>query len=207
MSLSVTQFGKPLSKEKYTWNEDIKVFSSKESHLVIDFDGSNGKFTTANYCTFNTGADCVFTAGNNCVFYVGSSCIFDTGNNCTFKTSNNCTFDTGNNCTFNTGHDCTFNTGHDCTFNTGHDCTFNTGRDCVFNVYQNCTFTTGTDCAIVRKDIFEVIEVPKEITIKLNSFRIKGFTEIKPNKTIIVDGKTIEISSESFEAFKKQFIN
>ena len=29
MTLSVTQFGKPLPKEKYTWDEKTKIFSSK----------------------------------------------------------------------------------------------------------------------------------------------------------------------------------
>ncbi len=206
MSLSVTQFGKPLPKEKYTWDEDIKVFSSKESHLVIDFGGTSATFTTANYCIFNTGANCVFTTGHNCIFDVGNNRTFDIDNDCISKTGNGCTFTTGNNCTFATGSDCIFKTGNSCIFTTNINCTFDTGRDCVFNVYQNCTFTTGTDCIIVRKDIFEVIKIPEKIAIKLNRFQTRGFTEIKPNKTIVVDGKTIEITNKGFEILKKSLL-
>lgn len=150
MTLSVTQFGKPLPKEKYTWDEETKVFSSKESNLVIDFDGTSG------------------------TFYTSYNCIFKTRDNCTFIT--------------------------------GTDCTFDTGSDCVFIVYQNCTFTTGASCVVVRKDVFEVIKIPKKTTIKLNSYQIKGFTEIKQIKTIIVDGKTIEITNKGFEILKKSLL-
>ena len=126
MSLSVTQFGKPLSKEKYAWNEDIKVFSSKESNLVIDFDGTSATFTTGNGCTFNTS--------------------------------------------------------------------------------NGCTFTTGYNCVIIRKDIFEIIKIPKNTTIMLNKCGIQGFTKIKSTKTIIVDGKTIEITNKGFEILKKSLL-
>ena len=82
MTLSVTQFGKSLPKEKYTWNEATATFDSKESYLLIDFNGNNGTFTTGDYCTFRT----------------GSGCTFNTGHSCTFETDDNCTFNTGANC-------------------------------------------------------------------------------------------------------------
>jgi hypothetical protein len=112
----VLQFGKPLSLELFSWDENTKVFSTDKDSLVIDFfDASDCTFKTGSYCTFKT----------------GSNCTFDTDWGCTFKTGSNCTFDTEWNCTFDTGSDCTFKTGSDCTFKTGSNCTFKTGSDCV----------------------------------------------------------------------------
>jgi hypothetical protein len=88
-----------------------------------------------------------------------------------FSGIGNCTFNTRSNCTFNTGHGCTFNTGFGCTFKVGHGCTFNTG--------SNCTFKTGYDCVVVRKDIFEVIQLLNgENHIKLNGYEVKGYVEL-----------------------------
>ncbi len=161
MSLSVTQFGKPLPKEKYTWDKKTKTFSTKEEHLIIDFNGNNG----------------IFCTGNFCIFYTGSNCIFRTGSDCNFKTKSGCIFRTGSDCNFKTGRSCTFTTGH------------------------GCTFTTGADCVIIRRDVFEVIRIPKKTTIKLKYYKIKGFT-----KTIVVDGKTIEITNKGFEILKKSLL-
>src|SRR3990167_3683285 len=61
---------------------------------------------------------------------------------------------------FKTGSYCTFNTGSYCTFDTGYYCTFNTGSNCTFNTGSNCTFKTGSECVAVRRDIYEVIEIP-----------------------------------------------
>ena len=130
MSLSVTQFGKPLPKEKYTWNKKTKVFSSKEEHLIIQCYVKNTTFNTGSRCTFNAGFDCIFKTGSNCIF------------------------------------------------NTGRGCTFKTGSNCIFKTGSASTFTTGASCVIIRIDTFELIEIPKETTIKLNNYRIKGFTKI-----------------------------
>lgn len=175
MNFSVTQFGKPLSKDKYTWNAKIRTFSTEENELVLDFTNIVGV-------------------------------TFKTGDNCIFKTSHDCVFKTCNHCTFETGSDCTFETGSDCTFKTYDNCTFNTGDECTFDTSSNCTFKTSEECVIVRRDIFEVIQIPKNIKIKLNSYKVPGYTVIKDTKIITIDGKDIEISIESFEAFKKQFI-
>ena len=106
MKLTVLKNGKNLPKSKYTWDKDNKVFATKESGLVISYEGSD--------CTFDTGSNCTFDTGSNCTFDTGSDCTFDTGDNCTFKTGSNCTFDTGYDCTFKTGFNCTFDTGSDC---------------------------------------------------------------------------------------------
>lgn len=110
-----------------------------------------------------------------------------------------------NGCAFNTGSGCTFDTGGGCTFDTGSGCTFNTGSD--------CTFKTGENCVIVRRDVYEVIETNKlnltgTQSIKLNRYRLNGYTIIDdaPKHKIVIDGKEIEISEESFKALKDSLI-
>ena len=115
---SITQYGKPLDKNKYTIDEKNKVFSSSENNLVLDFSGEYGwSFNTDSYCTF------------------------DTGSGCTFKTGSSCTF-----------------------------------------------------CVVVRRDVCEIIELPKGKTIKLNGYGIKGYTivEDEPKETIIIGGITYD---------------
>jgi hypothetical protein len=87
----VLQFGKPLSLELFSWDENTKVFSTNEDSLVIDF-------FDASDCTFKTGSNCTFKTGLGCTFDTASSCTFDTEWNCTFKTGSGCTFKTGSNC-------------------------------------------------------------------------------------------------------------
>jgi len=122
-----------------------------------------------------------------------------------FNFVNDCTFKTGSGCTFKTGSDCTFDTGFGCTFDTDYDCTFKTGSGCTFKTGSGCTFETGSDytsCVVVRRDIFEIIELKEKQTIKLNEWGVKGFTVIE-NKLDIEEmtmdevckalGKTIKI--------------
>ncbi len=132
---------------------------------------------------------------------------FNTWSNCTFKTGSDCTFNTGEYCAFETGSDCTFNTGSDCTFKTGSYCTFNTFSYCAFNTWSNCTFDTGEDCVVIRRDIFEVIQLEPNKKIKLNDYGKKGFVYIDDKKKITIDGKEIEISLESFNELKKQLLD
>ena len=103
---------------------------------------------------------------------------FKTGYECTFNTGSDCVFDTGYGCTFKTGSECTFNTGSDCTFDTGAYCTFDTGSHCTFDTGYECTFKTGYQCVVVRRDVYEVIELDGTKKIKLNQFQIKGYTII-----------------------------
>jgi len=183
MNFSVTQFGKKLPESKYTWDETTKTFFSNEDNLVLDFTDING---------------ILFKTGDNCTFKTGSYCTFKTGSNCTFTTSNNCTFSTGDNCAFITGSYCIFDTDNDCTFTTSNHCTFDTS--------YNCTFKTGKNCIIIRRDIFEVIQPKKGKTIKLHKYNVKGFDYVKPTKTIVIDGKKIEISEESFKSLIQQLL-
>ena len=97
-NFSITQYGKPLDKSKYTIDLDTKTFNSEENDLVLDFNGLDGWiFMAGNYsgngCTFTTGRRCTFRAGNNCTFKTGSGCTFITGNDCIFKTGNGLVID------------------------------------------------------------------------------------------------------------------
>ena len=87
-------------------------------------------------------------------------------------------------CTFKTGSGCTFNTNSYCTFKTSFDCTFDTGSDCTFDTSYDCTFKTGSGCVVIRRDIYEVIELTEWIKIKLNEYCVKWFTKYIPEYTL-----------------------
>ncbi len=58
---------------------------------------------------------------------------------------------------------------------------------------------------MTRYDVKGVTEIPQNKTIKLNAYEIPGYTIVEQTHTITVDGKTIELSEESFNKFKEQF--
>ena len=70
---------------------------------------------------------------------------------------------------------CTFKTGSYCTFETDSDCTFDTGSYCTFKTGSDCTFKTGKECVLVRRDVYEIIELVADQKIKLNEYEIKGY--------------------------------
>ena len=61
---------------------------------------------------------------------------------------------------------------------------FNYVDDCTFKTGFNCTFDTRDNCVVVRRDVYEIIEVPANRQIKLNGFEVKGFTYLDENKSI-----------------------
>ncbi len=174
----VTQGGEPLDLDSFEWDEDANVFSTTESNLVLDF-------SDINCVTFTTGSDCTFTTG--------SDCTFKTDSGCTFKTDSGCTFNTGPWCTFDTSSDCVFTTGPRCTFNTGSGCTFDTSYNCVFTTGSGCTFDTGKECVVVRRDMYEVIELKEGVEIKLNDYCIKGYEIIGEDVEITLNGHTYKL--------------
>ena len=111
---------------------------------------------------------------------------------CTFDTSYNCIFDTGSDCTFKTSSNCTFNTGSDCTFDTSSDCTFNTSSNCIFDTSSDCTFNCKENCVVVRRDVYEVIELNGLGKIKLNNWGVNGYTRIEETKIKEADDKMEE---------------
>src|SRR3990167_407635 len=54
---------------------------------------------------------------------------------------------------------------------------FKTGSYCTFDTGSYCTFKTSFGCVAVRRDIYEVIEIPEGKKIKINSRGIKGWVE------------------------------
>ena len=131
---------------------------------------------------------------------------FNIGSNCILNTSYNCIFNAGNYCIFNTEHNCNFKTGWGCVFDTGEDCIFKTENNCIFKTGSGSIFYTNKNCVVIRRDVFEVIQIPENTKIQLNSPYSCGYIKIKDTKTITIDGKDIEVSNESFEALKKQRI-
>lgn len=66
-------------------------------------------------------------------------------------------------------------------------CTFNTGGDCTFKTGSYCTFKTGKKCVVVRRDIYEVIELTEGKKIRLNGYLVKGYKVLvkKPKKVVL----------------------
>ena len=127
-------------------------------------------------CEIDENNKTVSTKENSLVF--DFSCLDDWS----FKTGFGCTFTTDSGCTFITYYDCTFITGYGCTFSTGYGCTFKTRSDCTFSTGSDCTFSTEENCVLLRKDIFEIIEL-QNANIKLNGDGIVGYTTITEKDT------------------------
>ena len=102
---------------------------------------------------------------------------------------------------FSNIHGVTFTTGDGCTFKTGDDCTFTTGSGCTFKTGPGCTFKTGKRCVVVRRGIFEVIQLPEDTEVRLND-NCKGYHKVN-NHTIIIDGKEIKVSEDSYQKLKE----
>lgn len=144
----------------------------------------------------------VMQNGRPCSYY-----IWDDRTRTFMTQENNLVIDFCNihNVTFKTGSDCKITTGHGCTFKTGHTCEFDTGDSCTFIVGSSCTFKVGAKCVIVRRDVFEVIQPEPDTTIELNINAVTGYMVVPKTRTITIAGKDVEISEDSFQAFKKQF--
>ena len=56
---------------------------------------------------------------------------------------------------------------------------------------------------VVRWDVFEVIQLVENQTIKLNECEVPGFVVVAPKHKIVIDGKEIELSDESYQELKK----
>ena len=93
--------------------------------------------------------------------------------------------------TFKTGSYCTFTTSFGCTFTTGFDCTFDTDYGCTFNTGSSCTFKTGEKCVVVRRDVYEVIELDGTKKTRLRGLGVAGYTLIEDEPTL--SGKKVEV--------------
>ncbi len=71
--------------------------------------------------------------------------------------------------------------------------TFKTSSGCTFTTGSGCTFTTDSDCVVVRRDVYEVIELEAGVKIKLNDYKTKGFTKVDNSESIEIESKTYTI--------------
>ena len=127
---------------------------------------------------------------------------FSNSKNCTFVTGFECTFTTGSNCTFKTGDNCTFVTGWSCTFKTGSGCNFTTTYRCIFKTGSDCTFNTGYDCVVIRRDIYEVIELEESLTTKLNEYGIKGFEILEKKQEMTIQEIETKLGIKNLKIIK-----
>ena len=77
-------------------------------------------------------------------------------------------------------------------FNGKIDCTFKTGFDCTFKTDSYCTFETEKKCVVVRRDIYEVIELDGTEKIKLNEDCISGYVVLE-DKELSLSGEEVEV--------------
>ena len=68
-----------------------------------------------------------------------------------------------------------FKTGSNCTFDTGYGCTFKTGSDCTFDTGGGCTFKTGDISVVIRRDLYQVIELIGGVETRLNAHGVRGY--------------------------------
>lgn len=71
----------------------------------------------------------------------------------------------------------------------------------MFNTGSSCTFDTGSDCVLVRRDIYEVIEIPADTTIKLHGYGIMGYGVIKKSECVKLEVE--EIKKKIFDLVEK----
>lgn len=99
-----------------------------------------------------------------------------------------------------------FNGVNGCTFDTGSNCTFDTGSACTFKTGDDCTFDTGKQCVVIRRDVYEVIELEEGKKIKLNGYEEKGYTTIETDDDMVeIDGE--KISKSTIKEALKDWIN
>ncbi len=75
-------------------------------------------------------------------------------------------------------------------FNGINYCTFKTGSGCTFDTSHGCTFKTGEKSVVVRRDVYEVIELDGTEKIKLNEYNTKGYEVIKDDN--VADNVALE---------------
>ena len=59
---------------------------------------------------------------------------------------------------------------------------------------------------MVRRDVYEFIELKKGQKIKLNGSGVKGYSVIPQKHIIKIDDKEIELSEESYQNLKSQLL-
>jgi len=176
-----------------------KIRVLKENNLIA---GSEDRdfwmFKTHDGCKLTAGSACTIKAGMECIIFAGSSCNIKTSHECNIHTShsniigtaNRCNIFVGDDCTIRTGENCHIDAGDDCNIDTGYECYITVGDDVVVKASWGSTIKGGKNCLVIRRDVYEVIELVEGQTIKLNSYGVKGFTV----EAIEIEGKIFKPS-------------
>lgn len=106
--LKVTRNGEPVYDNLYNWDEKLRVFSSDEDYLEIDFGGiDNLTIKVNNFCDVKgIGDSSVVTAGRFCTFESCSYCVFEAHEMCKFNIGSECTLDISHSCKLTCGEKC-----------------------------------------------------------------------------------------------------
>ena len=105
-----------------------------------------------------------------------------------FKGVDNLTINCRNYCAINCESFCTIDCMSFCTINCGFSCTINCGSSCTINCRHYCTINPkGDECVVVRRDVYEIIEIPEGKKIRLNEYGVKGYKVLvkKPKKVVL----------------------
>lgn len=124
----ITQNGKIINLDSFSWDKENNKFSSHENGLIINFEGIDN-------CVFKTGSNCIFMTGNKCLFITPANCKFHTGNECVFRTHFGCEFHAGSECNFQTGVNCEINVedAFSCEFEFVPNSRIYENGNCLFN--------------------------------------------------------------------------
>ena len=89
----------------------------------------------------------------------------------------------------------TINCRNYCTINCESFCTINCGYYCTINCRYYCTINPkGDECVVVRRDVYEIIEIPEGKKIRLNEYGVKGYKVLvkKPKKVVLTMDEVAE---------------
>lgn len=161
----VTKNNLPLDLNKFSWDEESRLFESAEDYLFIDFrDSSHIRLSIANGCTVYAGDRTEIGAGNLCFIQVeeggylecGHSSriygknylIINAGDASVIKVENDCTIDTGQRSRVNCKNSGLVRTGSNARIITGDDVTIAADIYSKIKTGDNCSITIGDKCEI-----------------------------------------------------------
>ena len=80
---------------------------------------------------------------------------------------------------------------------------FNDISYCTFKTGSYCTFDTGKNCVVVRRDIYEVIELKSGQKIKLKEYGIKSYDILEEEKP---QGKKVKIRATNGQILEGEIV-
>ena len=148
-----------------------------------------------------------FSYNNNVTIKTGHHSNIIAGAESIINTGSYSTIRTGYNSTITTGCYSTINTESSCTIVTSHCCGITTSYSCAIHSSYGSTIYTSHSCAVIRRDIFEIIALKEdENYIIINGWGVSGYDHVEEIHKIVIDGKCIGLSKESFEELRRQLI-